>query len=177
MNFIKGLIRSSIPTVFPSNDTWTQRSFSQCGEDLIVAHVFSSINCSLPSYLDIGAHHPYKLNNTAYFYNKGCRGINIEPDSALFNEIQNARPKDINLNIGVRKFSGVANFYMLSASTMNTFCKDAAEQLAKEYGFQIKEVKPMRVDTLSNIVNCYSGGIFPDFLSLDVEGLDTEILE
>lgn len=42
-------------------------SYSQCGEDRILAFIFRSLGIDKPSYLDIGAHHPYMLNNTMYF--------------------------------------------------------------------------------------------------------------
>ena len=47
-------------------------SFSQCGEDLIVNYIFNLRGISLPSYLDIGANHPYFISNTALFHKKGC---------------------------------------------------------------------------------------------------------
>jgi hypothetical protein len=67
------------------NSKFEKKSFSQTGEDLIVEFIFNDIGVDYPSYIDIGAHHPYYLNNTQIFYLKGCRGINIEPDPSLFN--------------------------------------------------------------------------------------------
>lgn len=31
-------------------------------------------------YVDVGANHPDRMNNTKLFYERGWRGINIEPD-------------------------------------------------------------------------------------------------
>ena len=53
-------------------DNYAKKSFSQCGEDLIVDYVFKARGVGRPSYLDIGAHHPYWLSNTALFYERGC---------------------------------------------------------------------------------------------------------
>ena len=72
-------------------------SYSQKGEDLIIKHIFDGLGIVEPSYLDIGAHHPYHISNTALFYKNGSRGINIEPDPDLFVEINRVRKEDINL--------------------------------------------------------------------------------
>src|ERR1035437_2327334 len=58
-------------------------SYSQCGEDILVGYLFSLRGIKSPSYIDIGANHPWFINNTAFFYKKGCRGINIEPNQDL----------------------------------------------------------------------------------------------
>ena len=42
-------------------------SYSQCGEDLLVDYIFKLRGIERPSYLDIGAHDPYYLSNTALF--------------------------------------------------------------------------------------------------------------
>ena len=60
-----------------------QLSFSQCGEDLLIDYVFKLRGIAQPSYIDIGANDPFYLNNTAIFYLRGCRGINIEANPKL----------------------------------------------------------------------------------------------
>jgi hypothetical protein len=52
-------------------------SYSQCGEDILIDFVFKQLKIENPSYLDIGAHHPFHLNNTYYFYKNGSSGVNI----------------------------------------------------------------------------------------------------
>ena len=42
--------------------------------------------------------------------------------------------------------------------------------------FHIAEVIQVRVELLKDIINEYCGGVFPDFMSLDTEGLDEMIL-
>ena len=57
---------------------YKQISYSQCGEDLIMNFIFNNLRIEKPSYIDIGAHHPFWLSNTFFFYKKGSKGINIE---------------------------------------------------------------------------------------------------
>lgn len=152
-------------------------SFSQSGEDLIVKYIFDNIGIAKPSYIDIGAHHPYYLSNTALFYLSGSRGINIEPDPNLFHLFINERQDDINLNIGISTIESIQDFYIFNVPTLNTFSRDAASEYAKEGNYYIKETKKIKVQTVQNILTQYFNNIFPDFLSLDAEGIDKIIID
>ncbi len=85
-----------------------------------------------PSYVDIGAYHPYKFNNTALFYNKGSRGINIEPDNTQFNFFLTHRKDDINLNFGIGSKEEEKDFYIFSNRTLSTFSKKEADLLVEK---------------------------------------------
>ena len=151
-------------------------SFSQCGEDLIIKHIFQALNIENPSYIDIGAHHPFYMNNTALFSLNGSVGINIEPDPSLFQNFPIHRSNDINLNIGVAEKDGEEDFYIISVPTLNTFSKETAEGYAKEGNYHIVEKKIIATKTIQNIIKQYANNVFPDFLSLDAEGVDEIIL-
>ena len=150
--------------------------FSQCGEDLIVKFIFDQLGIAKPSYLDIGAHDPYYISNTALFYGNGSRGINVEPDPVLFEKFITARKGDVNLNVGVGEKEGEANFYIINAPTLNTFSEEQAEGYSKEGDYHIEQVSKIRLITLEHILSKYCNNIFPDFLSLDAEGIDELIL-
>jgi FkbM family methyltransferase len=152
-------------------------SYSQCGEDLIVDFIFRTIGINNPSYIDIGAHHPFRFNNTKIFYDRGCRGINIEPDPFLFSSIKKHRRFDVNLNIGVSNVSTKLIFNIMSAPTMNTFSLEEAENLVKKFGFFIKNRVEVPVETIKDIIQDHHNSVFPDFLSIDVEGMDFIILK
>jgi FkbM family methyltransferase len=150
-------------------------SYSQAGEDLIIRFIFDALGINKPSYLDVGAHHPFKFSNTALFYHNGSRGINIEPDLSLLREITKWRIEDLNLNIGVAKNEGSLDFYIMSISTLNTFSKLDAEKFQGE-GYKILETRKIKVVPISEIITKHCHNVFPDFLSLDAEGMDEEIL-
>lgn len=160
-----------------SENSFQKKSYSQSGEDLIVKFIFDCLGITKPSYLDIGAHHPYFISNTALFYEKGSRGINIEPDPVLFSEFLKERKSDVNLNIGISDIDGELDFFVISASTLNTFSKEEAYNYEKEGNFKIKSIKKIKVNTLVSILNQYSNGIFPQFLSIDAEGVDEIIIK
>lgn len=153
-------------------------TYAQFGEDLIVLGLFDLLGIENPSYLDVGAHHPFNISNTALLYQRGSRGINVEANPQLIEAFHRHRPEDVNLNVGVAPTAGQLDFYMIDESSgRNTFRRDVAMAfVAAHPQFSIQRVLPIQVLPLADIVAQHAGGRFPDFLSLDVEGLDYDIL-
>lgn len=173
---VKKIINKGYSILNLDSKKYKQISYSQSGEDLIINFIFNALRIKEPSYIDIGAHHPFWLSNTAYFYKKGCRGINIEPNPQLIRNFYKHRAKDINLNIGISDKDENLDFYIISTPTMSTFSFEEAKRLEQETSFRIVEKKEIPVRKIQTILDEYHQGIFPDFLSLDVEGLEFEIL-
>jgi FkbM family methyltransferase len=159
------------------DDKYKKISFSQCGEDLIVKFIFDCLGIHSPTYIDIGAHHPHYISNSALFYKNGCRGINIEPDPTLFKEFLKHRGEDKNLNIGISDSNSELDFYIISSPTLNTFSKEEAEKYAQEGDFKIKSIEKIKVKTLKNVLDEFSNGVFPQFLTIDAEGVDELIIK
>ncbi|MCX2575933.1 FkbM family methyltransferase [Pedobacter sandarakinus] len=172
---IKKHIRRLIEPI--ENNQFGKISFSQSGEDLIVEFIFNQLGIDRPSYIDIGAHDPFYLSNTALFYKKGSRGINIEPDFDLFNKIAITRVQDINLNIGVGESTDVLDFYIMNVPTLNTFSLEQIDLYKSEGEYFVKEIKKVNIDTIKNVLNKHNQGVFPDFLSLDAEGIDELVIK
>lgn len=180
MKQFKKLVANYFSSQSEKNDSakvYEKKSFSQSGEDLIVQFIFNELSISNPTFLDIGAHHPFYLNNTAIFYQRGCRGINIEPDPSLFDSFLTERPLDFNLNIGISDKEEVLDFYIMNVPTLNTFSKSEAENYSNEGNFFIKEIKKIKVNTVANIIDQHNSGVFPDYLTLDAEGIDEMVLK
>ena len=156
--------------------TCYSKSYSQCGEDLIVQYVFGLRGIYKPSYIDIGAHHPFFINNTALFYEKGCRGINIEANPHLANNFNVSRKEDVNLNLGIGDKEEALDFYVMKDNTLSTFSKEEYDFMISK-GKELAEIKSIKLTTVSKIIDQYCNKVFPDFLSLDVEGMDLEILK
>lgn len=169
--------QSTVNYFLKKPNKWERKSFSQSGEDLIVRFIFDNIGIANPTYLDVGAHHPFHLNNTAIFYENGSRGINIEPDPQLFTEFQNLRKSDVNLNCGISDIEGELILNILNVPALNTFSHEEANRLVHENSFEILKKIPVHVDTIGNVLQKYCNNIFPDFLDIDVEGLDDLIVK
>lgn len=155
---------------------FSQESFSQCGEDLLVNYIFQLRGITHPTYIDIGANHPFLLSNTAIFYKKGCRGINIEANPYLMRSFIKYRPKDINLNIGIGSKKGKLDFYIMNDPTLSSFSKEECANYCKTNKYFIKEIKPIEITTINCVLQDHFDGKFPDFLSIDIEGFDFEVL-
>ncbi|CAN5455491.1 hypothetical protein BH10BAC4_BH10BAC4_06180 [soil metagenome] len=160
----------------PNQQAVANQSFSQCGEDLIVSYVFSLRGIDKPSYIDIGANDPYFLSNTALLYQNGCRGINIEANPQLSEKFKIYRPDDINLNIGIDDKEGELDFYMMLDHTLSTFSLNEYNSMIAD-GKQLAEVRKVKLTTISYVLMKYFDSKFPDFMSIDVEGMDFDILK
>jgi len=149
-------------------------SFSQEGEDMILRRFFERQKNGF--YVDVGAHHPQRFSNTYFFYLKGWSGINIDPipDSMkLFNKL---RSRDTNLEIGISESKKSLNYYIFNEQALNTFSKELADQRPAPY--EIVEEKQIETYPLAEILNQYLPSKQRiDFLSVDVEGLDVEVLK
>lgn len=152
-----------------------RKSWSQCGEDLILRFLFDLLHIARPSYIDIGAHHPWYYNNTYLFYRQGARGINIEPDPGLHARLRRWRGRDANLNIGIGAREAELDFHVMSNRTLNTFSAVEARKYVEQHGLSIVQTRRIRVETFAQVVDAHLGRT-PDLVSLDVEGLELEIL-
>lgn len=173
MNLVKRAIASF---VYRTSKKY-KMSYAQCGEDLIVAHIFDVLCIGKPTYLDIGAHHATFLSNTYLLYKNGCKGVCIEPDPTLCAHFKAERKRDICLNVGI----GVgiekdAPFYFMSATALNTFSKKEAESIARLGKHKIEKVLSLPLISINEVIE-ENFNACPNFVSLDVEGLDVEILK
>ena len=153
-----------------------QKTYSQMGEDLIIKSYFNSIQVFTPSYIDLGAFDPFNLSNTALFYESGSNGINIEPNPLKYSKFLKYRHNDINLNIGIGTKNGEMNYYMMSSPVLNTFSIEQAKECEAKWGYKILDVIPVQVRPLSWVIQNYCPNKFPDFLSIDIEGEEEEIV-
>jgi len=165
----------SIPYIIKG---WAKPSFAQVGEDQILNFYFQSIGIKHPSYLDIGANTPVYGSNTYFFYSRGSSGVCVEPHPDLYRDIRRKRPRDIVLNtgIGLSDISS-ADYYIFPKkfSGWNTFSKEEAEY-RKANKQPYEKVIQMPLKPINAILRDHFTRV-PDFISIDVEGLDFDILK
>jgi FkbM family methyltransferase len=153
-------------------------SYSQYAEDLIIDHLLA--HQSSGSYIDIGANDPDHFNNTKRFYRRGWRGVNVEPNPILFQKLVQVRGKggDINLNIGIGRQKGTMDFHVVRPHALSTFSSAQAEAL-KGQGYRVEKTIPVEVWPLSDVLQQHQHhfGRQIDLLSIDVEGLELEVLD
>lgn len=148
-------------------------SYSQEGEDLVLGRLFNKDN---GFYVDVGAHHPKRFSNTFLFYKKGWKGINIDAMPGSMKLFRNQRPRDINLEIPVAKEQKTLTYYKFNEPALNSFSEEIA--LSRRKPYKIVSTQTMETCPLSIILEkyiCTTQEI--DFFSIDVEGLDLEVLQ
>ena len=167
---VKDFIKYKILNVY-------KKSYAQCGEDMILDCIFRGFNIKNGSYLDIGAHHPYYFSNTQFLYTKGFSGVNCEPNPYLHKTFVSKRKRDKNLNVGVSIYDEdiELDFYIMNPPTLSTFVKEEAERYAALEGHQIVKVEKIKTMNVNKIIELYFDSC-PNFISIDVEGLDCDIL-
>ena len=154
-------------------------SYSQVGEDIIVNYLFNSLTITKLSYLDIGVNHPVISNNTYFFYSRGSRGVCIEPDPYLYKIVKDTRKNDVVLNCGIGfNESSSSAFYTFPErySGWNTFSLSEARTREIESGIKIQNTSHVPLRSINNIIAENFTG-YPNYISIDVEGLDLEILQ
>jgi FkbM family methyltransferase len=159
-------------------------SYSQSGEDIIISDLFSRLGISQPTYLDIGANEPISLNNTYRLYKRGSRGVCVEPNPIMYKKLRKERKKDVCLNMGVAfNEQREADFYVFPEKWhgLNTFSKKEAEFWEqtgnKDVGkFKVEQVIKMQLIDINELMEKYFSP-WPNLISLDVEGLDLEIVK
>jgi len=152
--------------------------YSQYGEDMVLLSFLDSNSIENGFYVDIGAHHPWKFSNTAYFYKHGWSGINIEASPDLMKEISKYRTRDINIPIGVANEVGTLKFYEFVQPAFNSFDDSLANEKFSEGPRKLVNTREVSVRPLCDILDEHlPNGREIDFLTIDVEGLDLEVLK
>lgn len=160
------------------------RSYSQFGEDAVIYDLFKVLGFKQISYLDIGANNPDFFSNTFMFYELGHCGLLAEPNSILCDKLQQKRPRDKVLNVGIGFDENVkdADFYVFSGINdgLSTFSTEVAKHW-ETVGLdkvlrKADRVEKIRLMNVNDVIETHFTE-FPDFVSIDVEGWDLQILE
>lgn len=150
-------------------------SYSQEGEDAILRRIFDGKKNGF--YVDVGAHHPKRFSNTYSLYKEyGWNGINIEPNPDLFNLFKSLRRRDINLNIGISRQFKKLDYYMFDEPALNTFDVSVLNDRLSQTPYKHIKTISVEVESLSDIFDKHLNGQRIDFLSIDVEGFDLDVL-
>jgi len=152
-------------------------SYSQAGEDAILSFLFADYGKSQIEYLDLGTNIPDYGNNTYRFYINGSRGVCVEADASLIENIKKVRPRDVIINAGVSTENcGEADFYIFDVPAISTFDKKEAEYRISQGIRKIVKTVKVPLITINDLIKD-NFSTFPDLLSIDIEGLDLDVLK
>ena len=138
-----------------------RKSFSQFGEDLFIADFFA--NQKEGKYVDLGAFHPMRLSNTYLLHKKGWSGTNIDLNPITIDLFNLARKNDDNICCLIAgKDNLLKDVYFEDWSAANSLTSNE----------NLSEKKKMKTRTFESLI--YKNF---DFLNIDLEGHDYEILQ
>lgn len=156
-------------------DIYATKSYSQEGEDMILRRIFEKQKTGF--YVDIGAHHPKRFSNTYHFYKKGWRGINIDAKPGCMEIFRRIRPRDINLEFAISNKRRTLIYYCFNEPALNGFSKTLSIERNKKEEYKIIDEIKIETLTLAEVLDTYlPSDTTIDFLSIDVEGLDFQVL-
>ena len=148
-------------------------SYAQNYEDVMLRRALAKVDRGF--YIDVGAAEPYADSVTAAFYERGWRGINIEPMPGPFERLARARPQDVNLQVAVENRQTVARYFAVDGGNgISTGIPKLAEEY-RDANWDISQVT-VAVTTLRDICETYVGEKPVHFLKIDVEGNEREVL-
>ncbi len=149
------------------------KSYSQEGEDIILNRIF---NKNKGFFVDVGAHHPFRFSNTYFFYKKGWRGINIDAAPGSMKLFNKFRKRDINLELAINSKRQKMDFFIFEEGALNSFSQELSEKRMAA-GFPLKYKTEIVTSTLEEVLNAHNSEFETiDFLSIDVEGSDLDVL-
>ena len=152
-------------------------SFAQNLEDVLMFRALGGKRNGF--YVDVGAGSPGWDSVTHWFSRIGWTGINIEPNPILFCDIPSQRSRDINLNVGIHPTQGTMTFYQVLQNEighgwgLSSFNPEAKE-IAQRLGFTVNPID-VPVEPLTPILDEHAKRTI-DFLKIDVEGLEREVI-
>ena len=141
---------------------YSRNNYSQFDEDLFLIEFFK--NNRKGTFVDLGAFHPMRYNNTYLLYKKGWRGINIDLNQTSIDMFNIARKNDINRCALLSDVRGLKKtvYFEHNFSAVNS--------MTHKKGLEIK--REMETEIFDDIVTDKF-----DFLNIDLEGQDYKVLK
>ena len=147
-------------------------SYSQNSEDVLLWRALGHIKHGF--YIDVGANDPVEHSVTKAFYERGWRGISIEPLPSFHEAFEEQRPHDINLAIAAGASDGELTLYDVPAVRGWASPEQSVAEMHRAEGHEVAELK-VPVRTLVSVCEEHVRGEI-HFLKIDVEGFEGEVL-
>jgi FkbM family methyltransferase len=148
-------------------------SYAQNFEDVMLWRALKDVPDGF--YVDVGAYSPTLDSVTRAFYDRGWRGINIEPNPVFYAMLESERLRDINLQLAIGNNPCSKTLKVFENTGLATLSEEIAAQHVVA-GWPESRVE-VRIETLARILAAH----VPKerdihFLKIDVEGLEEEVI-
>jgi FkbM family methyltransferase len=151
-------------------------TYAQNREDIVLQAFFGAEEIGF--YVDVGAYDPDEDSVTKYFYLRGWRGINVEPQPDRYKFFLGKRSEDINVNYGISNKHGKLVLRSYANQGLSTFSSTIQDEYKKNGDNQTADYKDIdvKVITLKELFTDQKVKTI-QFLKVDVEGLEYEVLD
>lgn len=158
-------------------DSYYSKSYAQEGEDMILKRLFERQKKGF--FIDVGSHHPKRFSNTYFFYKRGWRGINIDAMPKSMELFKKHRKRDINLEVAVSDKPAKLTYYEFNEPALNGFSESLSLQRDGLENYKIINQYTIETQTLTKVLDSVKERMPPeiDFISIDVEGLDFQVIK
>lgn len=146
-------------------------SYGQFGEDVLIQILLKNKS---GIYIDVGAYHPVLYSNTYALYKRGWCGIVIEPNQKMMPVYKALRPCDVFVCAAIGQGS-VGTYHTFNDGAYNTLNDDEAEKQKSLRHLTYLGSNSVPFKRLADILKEHNVTKI-DFLNIDVEGLDLEVL-
>ncbi|MBB4189803.1 FkbM family methyltransferase [Sinorhizobium terangae] len=158
-------------------------SYSHAGEDVIVEGILAARLCKSQRswasvfYVEIGANHPISTSSTYLMYQRGARGVLVEPNPELEAMIRTARPEDVLVrSVVLPAPQASATLFIGNAHELSSVNKTYLESFGDFNGIGgIREQIEVSAIGINELLAPYANKV--DFLSIDCEGLDHDLIK
>ena len=147
-------------------------SYAQNSEDVLLWRALGHVKHGF--YIDVGANDPVEHSVTKAFYERGWRGISIEPLPSFHQAFEEQRPHDVNLAIAAGAADGELTLYDVPAVRGWASPEQSVAEMHRAEGHDVAELK-VPVRTLASVCAEHVRGEI-HFLKVDVEGFEGEVL-
>lgn len=147
-------------------------SYAQNFEDVMLWRALNHVENGI--YVDVGAQHPVVDSVSLAFYERGWRGVHVEPAPAYANLLRKYRPDEVVIQAALDAKPGLLTFFDIKQTGLSTADKDIAQR-HQEAGFEVHEIAVPSL-TLDEVLAGLAGREI-HWLKIDVEGYERQVLE
>jgi FkbM family methyltransferase len=154
-------------------------SFGQSREDIWFLDTLRDMNVPWATsgfYVDLGANHPVVFSATYLLYKAGWSGITVDPIPSLCALHRRLRPRDVCLNLGVGAAREQRRFWETAPDFFSSFSEEDTKRAEEKGLCAVLRETGVSVVTPSDILAKVPTGQTVNYLTIDTEGLDGEIL-
>lgn len=148
-------------------------SYAQNFEDVMLWRALGHVDGGL--YVDVGAQHPRIDSVSRAFYERGWRGVHIEPVPAFADLLRADRPDETVLQVALAEREGTLALNVFADTGLSTAVASYARRHEAERGYAGQRIE-VPVLTMASALQPLAGKDI-HWLKIDVEGFELQVLQ